>query len=278
MTPMLGLGRSLLRNGGFGGAPAVPWTPAAISTALWLDAADASTLTLNGSTVSQWRDKSGNARHASQGTVANQPTYTANGLNGKPVVTFNNVNNWMQSSGGSLGAVTIFNAIVVWQTNTNDSTYDYLYQVGNTNNALSLSVGGPSAGAFAGNYYHLDSASPPSAFDSGTTAVFNQPVITSHLINQSSPTNVLFVNGNSRTVNPWPKTLNTEGTYTLGTNDQLPTKVHPLNGYISEIVFITNSSLSTTDRQRLEGYLAWKWGLVANLPSGHPYKNSPPTV
>lgn len=29
--------------------------------------------------------------------------------------------------------------------------------------------------------------------------------------------------------------------------------------------------------RQAEGYLAWKWGLQGNLPSGHPYKNSPPT-
>jgi hypothetical protein len=47
------------------------------------------------------------------------------------------------------------------------------------------------------------------------------------------------------------------------------------NKYISEVVGC-NTKLSTDDRQRLEGYLAWKWGLVANLPSGHPYKIKPP--
>ena len=31
------------------------------------------------------------------------------------------------------------------------------------------------------------------------------------------------------------------------------------------------------DRQQLEGYLAWKWGLEANLPVDHPYKNAAPT-
>ncbi|MFM6248178.1 MAG: hypothetical protein ACKPEQ_03330, partial [Dolichospermum sp.] len=62
------------------------WTPAQISTALWLDAADASTIILNGSTVSQWRDKSGNGRHVSQATAANQPLFVTNQLNGLPVI------------------------------------------------------------------------------------------------------------------------------------------------------------------------------------------------
>jgi hypothetical protein len=53
------------------------------SLAVWLDGSDSTTVTLNGSTVSEWRDKSGNARHAAQATAAAQPTYTANDLNGR---------------------------------------------------------------------------------------------------------------------------------------------------------------------------------------------------
>jgi hypothetical protein len=71
-----------------------PWTPADLgaSLALWLDADDASTITLNGSNVAQWSDKSGNDRHATQATAANQPTYTASAYAGKPAFTFDGVN------------------------------------------------------------------------------------------------------------------------------------------------------------------------------------------
>ena len=48
-------------------------------------------------------------------------------------------------------------------------------------------------------------------------------------------------------------------------------------GPIGEIV-IVNSGVSSTVRQQMEGYLAWKWGLEGNLPNDHPYKNSPPTI
>ena len=41
-------------------------------------------------------------------------------------------------------------------------------------------------------------------------------------------------------------------------------------GYISEIL-IYSDVLSTTDRQSVEGYLAWKWGINTSLPSSHPY-------
>jgi len=51
--------------------------------------------------------------------------------------------------------------------------------------------------------------------------------------------------------------------------------VNGLNGIISEVV-IYNFSLGTSDRQKVEGYLAWKWSLQSLLPSNHPYKNSAP--
>lgn len=37
-----------------------------------------------------------------------------------------------------------------------------------------------------------------------------------------------------------------------------------------------NTTLSSSNRERLEGYLAHQWGLAGNLPAGHPYKSTPP--
>jgi hypothetical protein len=48
------------------------------------------------------------------------------------------------------------------------------------------------------------------------------------------------------------------------------------NGWIAEVYF-TNSKQSTDDRQKNEGYLARKWGLLGNLDPTHPYKTVAPT-
>lgn len=70
------------------GAPK-PWSPRDLSgLALWLDAADSSTLTLNSTTVSQQTDKSGRGNTASQGTALSQPTYSATGAGGRPELTY----------------------------------------------------------------------------------------------------------------------------------------------------------------------------------------------
>lgn len=57
--------------------------------------------------------------------------------------------------------------------------------------------------------------------------------------------------------------------YTIGTRPNLASNTQ-LNGYISEII-IFNRVLSLSNRQKMEGYLSWKWGLQSELPVNHPY-------
>jgi hypothetical protein len=50
-----------------------------------------------------------------------------------------------------------------------------------------------------------------------------------------------------------------------------------IGGDIAEMVILTGT-VSATDRESMEGYLAHKWGITTNLSSSpaHPYKNTPP--
>lgn len=43
-------------------------------------------------------------------------------------------------------------------------------------------------------------------------------------------------------------------------------------------MLVIRGNLGSTDREKLEGYLAHKWGLTANLDVAHPYKTDPPLV
>lgn len=47
------------------------------------------------------------------------------------------------------------------------------------------------------------------------------------------------------------------------------------NGWLCDVVVISNA-VSDSDREKLEGYMAHKWGLAGKLPGAHPYKSSPP--
>ena len=48
-----------------------------------------------------------------------------------------------------------------------------------------------------------------------------------------------------------------------------------MEGYIGEI-FFAKLVVNSSERQKLEGYLAHKWGLTNSLPSNHPFKTYAP--
>ena len=75
------------------------WTPAEIPTHLWFDGADASTITHSSNVVTQWRDKSGNERHANA-SGGNSPQFVSNALNGKSLLRFDGSDDRMEFSGG----------------------------------------------------------------------------------------------------------------------------------------------------------------------------------
>jgi hypothetical protein len=68
------------------------------------------------------------------------------------------------------------------------------------------------------------------------------------------------------------------GRYRIGTqfNSDTSTKY---TGYVSEVL-IFNAALTITQRQEIEGYLAWKWGLQGSLSSTNQYSTvaSPPAT
>lgn len=71
----IGLGISIPGQSG------VPWSPLSLGSALMSWHRGDLGVTLNGSTVSEWADQSGNAHTFSQGVAANQPTYVASDSN-----------------------------------------------------------------------------------------------------------------------------------------------------------------------------------------------------
>lgn len=83
-------------------------------------------ITLNGSTVSQWADQSGNGYHLAQSTPDYQPTYSLTSFNGKPGVTFDGVDDYLSNTSlpaiatGTdlpLTVVIAFNTVVVPSVN-----------------------------------------------------------------------------------------------------------------------------------------------------------------
>jgi hypothetical protein len=55
---------------------------------MWLDGSDSTTMTFNGTAVSEWRDKSGKGATFTQSIAINQPTFVASARNGRSGLNF----------------------------------------------------------------------------------------------------------------------------------------------------------------------------------------------
>ena len=261
----------------------IAWTPAQITTALWLDAADTATVTLSGSEVTQWNDKSGNGLNCSQATSANRPIIASAAQNSLNTIRF--VASDYLSASSNITLTTAFTLFIVAK-NRIRKDYNGLFRIGASavaeSNVSNLEIYWQEGSSNSGNFVEtvnrgetlkgivLDSALP----------VVNNYYITS---TQASGTDVITAYQNG--------TLQVPSTV-IGSGSMLPLAANPyhvgigypasgnaataaLDGDICEIV-VLNTVASTTTRQKIEGYLAHKWGLTSSLPNDHPYKSTAP--
>jgi hypothetical protein len=234
------------------------WNPSMIQTALWLDAADASSITLASGAVSQWNDKSGNARHATQSTTNSRPSYSSTGFNSLPGVTFDGVDDNMLHGCTQSGQYTL---IAVYKVNSAQTGFRGVFNVGPANNSGGTMLVARTTSSFVGSFGGVELNST-AAYANG------QSLIAIIEDDNGSAIKSFWINGAQ------------SGTFTNNPEGQSGT----VGGILSQYAAITMaeclaipSVASTSTRQRIEGYLAHKWGLTANLPGDHPYKTVGPT-
>ncbi|MCU0273940.1 MAG: fibronectin type III domain-containing protein, partial [Acidimicrobiales bacterium] len=253
------------------------WTPAELSAGLtlWFDAQDASTVTTAGGAVTEWRDRSGNGFHASQGTAVDQPAYNSTGLNSRPSVVFDGTSDFLQLPAMPATSWTAgLTAGVVGRATT--ASWSRWFDIGNGQNSNNIFMG-RNAGTtemilrtFNAGAQGSGSVSPTVA--SGVHGV--QVATVAAGAAGSAAASTYWVDGTAGTASTTvvPNAV-IRGSGFLGRSNWAGDA--RLNGAMSEIVLVA-ADLSTADRQRLEGYLAHKWGTTASLPTGHPYKTVPP--
>lgn len=220
------------------------WTPALISTALWLDAADNATVfsdagttpAVGGSTVQQWNDKSGNGRHATQAAAGNRPTYTNAALNGKSVVSFDGSMQWFNNFSG--------------------------FSAGHFAAVAKTAVAKGYAGLHTGLTSELILDASGNQVIQASTSYVNASVNLGITINQPFVWGVSLAAARS-------------AIRTLGQEYNVGGATRAWNGYCCELIALA-SPQDDVIRAKLEGYLAHKWGLTANLPANHTYKVNPP--
>jgi hypothetical protein len=206
---------------------------------LWLDASTSSTLTLSGSNVSQWNDKSGNGNNPLQATMSNQPTYSATGLNGRPAVVFSG-NQFLRSEVPSLAQP--YSLFIVTQYAGGGATLT-VFDFGNNGTTQSdvFFTNDSTMGLYAGNYFTIGVPS------------FNTPRALAMVFNGSSSS--MSVDGSLiGTVNPGTQS----GTgFTVGATDYVESEFWV--GPISEIIAITGA-FTLNQQTQLHYYAQRKWG------------------
>jgi hypothetical protein len=246
----------------------LPFSPRNISgLALWLDAADQSSMTLSGSNVTQIRDKSSNA-YTFTGSAGSYPTRTAT-LNGLPVIS-SATGQYLQTTSFNQNFLTATSFFVIRPTQTVTGSPGYYPVFHGT--VIQVMETGIVSDYGTVHYTYLN--------QSGTGLMYSDPigfnpvnrtVLASTLVTGSASTNQAYINGSLN------RTGGENGTFTQLTSQTLNCIGRPTLSFGFEFAeaILYGTALTTSQRQQVEGYLAQKWGLTTSLPATHPYKKLP---
>ena len=213
----------------------------------WFDAADFGGLA-SGVTVDRWLDKSGLNNHANRaGTV----TVAASRLNGHTGLSINR--------GFSLTTPALFPT-----GSTGQTLFIVVNTAAGTNSDTPFGFGDEVLG-FQGDGTFYCNFGYSSRLATGVA--YTGQLIHTAVANRSNAT-VLFKNGTQVYTNTY-STRNVNQGFTIGNNQY---------GYLGTIyeIIAFNRTLTVSEQQQVEGYLAYKWGQRGTLAAGHPYKSAYP--
>jgi hypothetical protein len=231
------------------------FNPLSLSPALWLSD--------TGSSAATWPDISGNGRDATQATGGFQPTIVTGDLNGRQVRRFDGSNDRMDFATSlsllkNISGATLFVVAKHFTASTQKAVFTAttnaygFTRLGIYSNATPLGV--------ARNNETESSVSVAS------TATANTPYIFTLSSNFAANPLEFFKNGASQGSANFSPTGNTPNTDSAGmTIGALRTGASAwdlfFDGDIAEIL-VFPTALSTADRQKVESYLAAKWGIT----------------
>lgn len=239
---------------------------------LWLDASDplgTKVVPSNGSIIGTWKDKSGNAYDA---IARGSPTLSTNIQNSLPGITINNTGGGAVAYASAIPPRTFINGLSVFgvykSLGSNTSRNILFFRGTNTTGNSNL------GNSFSTEYQKIYAGyNGVVSYNPGAPIYNTTPSVMFINMNQTNSTVSQTVNGTSYTATfatgtlPWE--ISDIGNYfylgNRGDNDS------NLNAIYHEVL-VFNTNLTKTQRETVEGYLAWKWGLQSSLPVGHPYK------
>lgn len=233
------------------------WIPLDINPELLFDASNTSTLTLISNEADVWSDQSSNSNNASAPTSSNRPLSGSLTLNGLNVLDFGS-NDYMTINRVFVGRTVL---IVAKGGTTNSgqltgTTTDNSFSP--TWNVTSTQIGYRGVSNTATRT--LTSTASNEGYGAGIVTVDdpNNVVTLYALSGQSASFN--------QTIDSSDYAVDTIGRDYAGTPQYSEADI--------ALIVAINSVVSTSDREKLFAYVAYKFGFT--LPSGHTYESSPP--
>lgn len=267
------------------------WTPLNMATSprIYLDVQDSSVTDVSGACaeISNLGSLGTNGNFL-QGTASNRPSILNAELNGRRVLRFDGSNDVLTCSTAATlfrntGAAWVFS---VYKKRTTDGspTARYLLFSSDAGSLIRFSV------LAADNA--VGRANKPTMFakrlDADSAAALESPnvVAGSYVMfmatcDYSTRAGVIRENGTQSAAN---SALTASAGNTSDTSAASATSIGALSagGSAADIdlatVVVSNVMPSAGEIEKLEGWAAHRWGLAGNLPSGHPYKTTAPTV
>jgi len=243
------------------------WNPGVVNTELWVDASDEDTMLLDANKVTKLFDKSGNNRHATQTHDSLKPKTGIKTIGELNALYFDGIDDYLETDNANWINNTEFNIFAI--TNPDYDFVNYFCGVLGTSGAgkhMYCGWDNASKWRLANNWPNASGEADFPATYTGN----DELSITSYLSTGSAA----WINGTSIGTSTNPITdMDSSAPFVIG---ETYGPFYPFWGSIGELI-VTTGTINELTRQKFEGYLAHKWGLNSELPSGHPYKSEKPS-
>jgi len=217
--------------------------------AIWLDAADISTLDLSqGGFVNSWTNKGSKNIIASQVVNARRPERISGAFNGNSVLRFRG-SHFLRTPAFSSPLTQPNTIIVVWRSSTahNGNVLDGIDSFDRHSIGIRTGAGSPFVFGWAGQFFSTSSTATQSN-------LFIQHMRFRSLEGMSN--SLLFING--ELTSGGNVGTNTLGGLTIGSNQN--TSIQRLRGDVAEVL-VFDRRITGPERVLIENYLSAKWGI-----------------
>ena len=244
------------------------WTPEQATTQAWWDAADTDTISDTGGLTDSITDKSGNSLTLSA-LSTKRPTTNSVTMNSLNTLLFQGAANEMNTASNPFGA-SISNAAIFMVIKTPSLLVKgtNFTLTGSATNAYRWQAHAPWVSTV---YFDCGAVATPNRISSGSWVTTSEEIFCSFYCSTTDSVQQIWKNGTQTVADASGHTVSTVGNIFIGSANGSQYQ----NFQLGECIII-NGTVTTTLRQMIEGYLAWKWGMQAKLPSGHPYEYEPP--